>query len=102
MSVDPETSLHNGLTESVPGLPAAGYFDPAHHAREMATLWHQNWLYVGRSESFTKPGAFRTLTVGDQNYLLVRGRTGSLHGFHNSCRHRGSLLCEAADGQLGT
>jgi len=32
----------------------------------------------------------------------VRGRSGSLHGFHNTCRHRGSLLCEAVEGQLGT
>ncbi|HIO18576.1 MAG TPA: hypothetical protein EYN10_08960, partial [Gammaproteobacteria bacterium] len=35
----------------------------------------------------------------DQNYLVVRGRSGSLHGFHNTCRHRGSLLCEAVVGK---
>jgi Rieske 2Fe-2S family protein len=67
----------------------------------MATLWRKNWLYVARSEVFTKPGAFRTLTIGDQNYLVVRGRSGSLRGFYNTCRHRGLLLCEAAEGQLG-
>ncbi|HBK76673.1 MAG TPA: ring-hydroxylating oxygenase subunit alpha, partial [Gammaproteobacteria bacterium] len=103
MSNDLQDSFaYNGLTASVPGLPAAWYFDPVQHAREMATLWRNNWLYVARSEGFSKPGAFRTLTIGDQNYLVVRGRSGSLHGFHNTCRHRGSLLCEAVEGQLGT
>ena len=93
---------YNGLTAPVPALPAAWYFDPVEHAREMATLWRNNWLYVARSEVLTAPGTFHTLLIGDQNYLVVRDRGGSLRGFHNTCRHRGSLLCEARQGQLGT
>jgi Rieske 2Fe-2S family protein len=95
-------STYNGLAASVPALPAAWYFDPVEHAREMATLWRNNWLYVARSEALAAPGTFYTLLIGDQNYLVVRGRGGSLRGFHNTCRHRGSLLCEAHEGQLGT
>ena len=67
----------------------------------MATLWRDNWLYVSRTEAFQKPGAFRVLSIGNQNYLVVRSRQGNLRGFHNTCRHRGSLLCDKKEGQLG-
>ena len=87
MSGDPQDApACNGLTVPVSALPAACYFDPARHTREMVTLWRNNWLYVARSEVLTEPGAFRTLSIGDQNYLVVRGRGGSLRGFYNTCR----------------
>jgi len=92
---------YNALTAPAPSLPATWYFDPAQHEREMATLWRDNWLYVSRTEAFQKPGAFRVLSIGNQNYLVVRSRQGNLRGFHNTCRHRGSLLCDKKEGQLG-
>ena len=38
------------------------------------------------------PGARRALAVGDDAIVLVRGDDGTLRGFFNVCRHRGSEL----------
>jgi len=32
--------------------------------------------------------------------LVVKGGDGQIRAFHNSCRHRGSVLCEARQGQV--
>jgi Rieske 2Fe-2S family protein len=91
---------YNGLTELTEGLPAEAYFDPRHHERELQRIWYRNWIYVCRSSELSAKRAFRTFEVGDQKILLVRDDDGALGGFHNTCRHRGALLCRETEGIL--
>jgi Rieske 2Fe-2S family protein len=91
---------YTGLTELTEGLPAETYFDPRHYERELRRIWHRNWIYVCRSAELSARRAFRTFELGDQKVLLVRDDDGSLKGFHNTCRHRGALLCRETDGIL--
>jgi Rieske 2Fe-2S family protein len=91
---------YTGLTELTEGLPAETYFDPRHYERELRRIWHRNWIYVCRSAELSARRAFRTFELGDQKILLVRDDDGSLKGFHNTCRHRGALLCRETDGIL--
>ena len=91
---------YNGLTELTQGLPAEAYFDPRHYERELQRIWYRNWVYVARSSELSAARAFRTFELGDQRILLVRGDDGTLRGFHNTCRHRGSLLCRESEGTL--
>ncbi|HMK84677.1 MAG TPA: aromatic ring-hydroxylating dioxygenase subunit alpha, partial [Steroidobacteraceae bacterium] len=91
---------YNGLTELTPSLTADSYFDPHHYDRELKRIWYRNWLYVGRSSEVRERRAFRTFEVGDQRILLVRDDGGVLRGFHNTCRHRGALLCRESEGSL--
>ncbi len=93
---------YNALKQAEPGLPASWYYDPAHHAREMKSLWRRNWLYVCRSDALAKPLSYRTFECGDQNLVIVRASDGSLNAFHNACRHRGSLLCTEPCGELSS
>ena len=90
----------NGLATAQPTLPAAWYYDSAQFDREMRAIWHRNWIYLCRSASLAEPRAFRTFTVAGQDLLLVRGEDGVLNGYFNTCRHRGSVLCEAEAGCL--
>jgi Rieske 2Fe-2S family protein len=90
----------NGLKTKVPGLAARDYFDPGQHELELRKIWYRNWIYVGRSQDVEKPRSFQTFEVGDQRVLLVRDERGTLRGFYNTCRHRGSLLCDAPAGEL--
>jgi Rieske 2Fe-2S family protein len=91
---------YNGLTELTEGLPAEAYFDPRHYERELQRIWYRNWIYVCRSSELPAKRAFRTFEVGDQKILLVRDDEGALEGFHNTCRHRGALLCRETQGIL--
>ncbi len=89
-----------GLTRSVAGLPASYYFDPAHHARELAKIWQRNWLYVCRSGEIATPRSYRTFELGEQGIFLVRDELGVLRGFYNTCRHRGAALCRDSSGRF--
>jgi glycine betaine catabolism A len=91
---------YNGLTEHVQGLSADSYFDPRHYERELQRIWYRNWIYVGRSSDLADRRAFRTFELGNQTLLLVRDDGGELHGFHNTCRHRGAALCRESEGVL--
>ena len=91
---------YNGLTELTEGLPAEAYFEPRHFERELQRIWYRNWIYVCRSSELAARRAFRTFELGDQRVLLVRDDNGSLKGFHNTCRHRGAVLCRETKGTL--
>ena len=80
-------------------LPAAWYFDPAHHAREIAVIWARNWIYAGRANDIA-PMSIRRLSVAGQNLILVKDAAGAVTCFHNTCRHRGAELCAADDTRL--
>jgi glycine betaine catabolism A len=90
-----------GLTTPVETLPASYYFDPWHYQRELNRIWYRNWVYVCRSADIGAARAFRTLEVGNQSILVVRGEDGVARAFHNTCRHRGAALCRAPSGRFG-
>ncbi len=89
-----------GLTQTIAALPASYYFDPAHYQRELARIWYRNWIYVCRSSAVAEPRSFRTLELGDQSILVVRGEDRVARAFHNTCRHRGAALCRTAQGRF--
>ena len=86
------------LTELEPTLPSEQYYDPAHFRLELEKFWYKDWICIGRDNGLKDAGQFRQVRIGDQNILVVRGDDGELRAFHNTCRHRGSILCEAHDG----
>lgn len=89
-----------GLTQTIPALPASYYYDPAHYQRELTRIWYRNWIYVCRSRAIAEPRSFRTLELGDQSILVVRGEDRIARAFHNTCRHRGAALCRTAEGRF--
>ena len=91
---------YNGLTALTPGLPARDYYDPERYELELAKIWYRQWNYVGRAASFDGPRAFRSVEIGTQRVVVVRGEDGVLRAFHNTCRHRGATLCTSASGRL--
>jgi Rieske 2Fe-2S family protein len=92
----------SGLAEIEKSLPSTYYFDPAHHARELQRVWYRNWIYLCRADTLADPLAYRVFEIGDQQVLLLRDETGVLRAFHNTCRHRGAVLCRHDQGTLKT
>jgi Rieske 2Fe-2S family protein len=84
-------------TEPSPSLIAtlAGYFytDPVIFAEEQEKIFEARWFAAARSAEIEGTGAFRTVDVGRENVVLVRGRDGRLRAFLNVCRHRGARVC---------
>jgi Rieske 2Fe-2S family protein len=82
------------------GLPAAWFHDPAHYARELEAFWYARWIAVAREEEIPAAGDYRVAGIGTQSIFIVRAGDGGLRAFHNTCRHRGSILCTAGRGSF--
>jgi Rieske 2Fe-2S family protein len=83
-----------------PGLPAAWYRDPAHYERELETFWYSRWVAVAREEELAQPGDWRVARIGSQSLVVLKADDGNLRAFHNTCRHRGSVLCTEERGNF--
>jgi Rieske 2Fe-2S family protein len=87
-------------TQTWPTLPGHYYFDESRYEQELEQIWYRNWLYVCRSSALSKPRAFRLFSIGSQNIIILRDEVGVVQAFHNTCRHRGSILCTEPSGRL--
>ena len=76
------------------------HYDPEHHRRELDVFWYSMWIYVCRSEEVSSPRDYKVVTIGDQNVIVTRDLMGNLRAFHNTCRHRGSILCTQDEGRF--
>ncbi len=76
------------------------YTDPAIYAEDLEHIFYREWLFAVPAAQLTKTGSYARLQIGAYNVVLVKGADGEIRGFHNSCRHRGSVLCKGRDGQV--
>jgi Rieske 2Fe-2S family protein len=88
-----------GLPQSlISTLPGSYYTDPTIFAMEQAQIFESMWFCAVRSADLDKPGAFKTVQVGNESVLITRSRTGEVRAFFNVCRHRGAQLCTDESG----
>ena len=88
------------LDRTTASLPSRWYHDPAQYARELEAIWYRDWVCVGRLEDLPAAGDWFVAAIGDQSVIVTRDRDDRPQAFHNTCRHRGSQLCEAPRGRF--
>ncbi len=78
-------------------LPLAGhdYYDEEAFQRECADVFSSCWHFVAHEQRVASPRDALVATVGRDDLVLRRGADGTLHAFHNICRHRGAPLLRA-------
>ncbi|WP_221801913.1 aromatic ring-hydroxylating oxygenase subunit alpha [Oceanobacter mangrovi] len=81
-------------------LPQPFYVSEDIFKEDMANIFYQNWLYAIPACQVAEPGNFVIHKVGSYSVLIVRGQDKEVRAFHNTCRHRGSVLCKSKSGQL--
>ena len=82
----------NAVDASFAMQPAV-YADEDFFAAEQERLFGRAWVAVALAEQVALPGRLLVRSVGGRSVLLTRS-DGGLHGFLNSCRHRGTELAE--------
>jgi phenylpropionate dioxygenase-like ring-hydroxylating dioxygenase large terminal subunit len=61
---------------------------------ERRAIFDTNWLYIGHESEVSQPGDYVRRSIGGRSMFLVRGaKSGELRVFHNTCTHRGALVC---------
>jgi phenylpropionate dioxygenase-like ring-hydroxylating dioxygenase large terminal subunit len=62
--------------------------------QELQGVFAHSWLYVGHESEIPKPGDYVRRPVGGRPVFMVRGvKTGQINVFHNTCTHRGAVVC---------
>ena len=81
-------------------FPNRWHYDPEHYQRELEVFWYSMWINVCRSDEVASPRDYRTVRLGEQDIVVTRDLKGNLRAFHNTCRHRGSILCTETQGRF--
>lgn len=76
------------------------YTDPTIFGLEQSQIFESMWFCAVRSGDLPHPGSFKSVQVGRESVLVVRGRDGQLRAFLNICRHRGAKLCTEESGEV--
>jgi Rieske 2Fe-2S family protein len=80
-------------------LPQDLYISPEMHDFDLHAIYGESWLMAGMECELPKTGSYLALNIGNWPVIIVRDSKGDIRAFHNSCRHRGSILCQPG---LGT
>ncbi len=80
------------------GLPAWSYFNSEMLDMEKDLLFRSHWQLVCHVNDLPETGDFVTLDCVGERALVIRGTDGEVRGFHNLCRHRGSRVVAAEQG----
>jgi phenylpropionate dioxygenase-like ring-hydroxylating dioxygenase large terminal subunit len=67
---------------------------PQIYEAELDRVFAHSWLYVGHESEIPEPGDYVRRPVGGRPVFMVRGaKSGQVHVFHNTCTHRGAVVC---------
>lgn len=79
-------------------LPPAYFYDAQVFEAEKSKIFFKSWHLVSHVNELREPGDFVTHEILDQSILVVAGRDGVIHAFHNVCQHRGNRLVDTRRG----
>lgn len=98
----PTPSLQQLLARRVAGhaLEQPFYTSQAVWEHDLEHIFYRQWLYAIPACQLEETGSYTTLRVGAYEVLLVRADDGEIRAFHNSCRHRGSMVCKERAGTV--
>ncbi len=65
---------------------------------ERERIFRRAWLFVCHASELPAVGSFVTREVAGDPIVVVRTGADTIRAFHNVCRHRGSLIVNAASG----
>jgi len=82
-------------------LPGAFYTNDAVYRAEIARIWQRDWLFVGHTCEIPSPGDYLTFAVEADSLIIIRGDDGQINALWNVCRHRGTQICDQAQGRVG-
>jgi methanesulfonate monooxygenase large subunit len=93
-------SLSYDKGQRMPFVDSRIYSDQGIFDEEIAKIWKKIWLVAVHESELPEPLDFRTLTVGREPIVIVRGTDKKIRAFLNVCPHRGNLIVRKPAGNL--
>ncbi len=79
-------------------LPGTVYREPDIYEQEIRAIFLKSWLYVGHQSQIPQKGDYFLFEIAGESVIVLRDGEGRINAFLNVCRHRGSRICDAAEG----
>jgi Rieske 2Fe-2S family protein len=79
-------------------LPNEAYFSPAVFEQEKERIFFADWYCVGREEQVAEAHDFMVADIAGEGIIISRTKDLELRAFYNTCRHRGTKLCDDGPG----
>ena len=83
-------------------LPQRYFVSPEVFAEEQEAIFSTQWILVGHQSQIGRAGDFFVQEAAGESLIIARDREGTIRGFYNVCRHRGTRLCEESSGHSAT
>src|SRR5262245_13105958 len=81
-------------------LPQHFYTDPDFFRAELERFYFNRWICAGRADQIPNPGDFFTRSLAGESVIVTRDVSGDVRAVFNVCRHRGTRLCDRAEGHF--
>jgi Rieske 2Fe-2S family protein len=81
-------------------LSRSFYADPDYYARELERFYFNRWICAGRADQIPNGGDYFTRALADESVIIARDGSGEINAVFNVCRHRGTRLCDQAEGHF--
>ena len=65
-------------------------------------VFAEGWVCAGHASEITKTGQYMTVTIGNENVVVLRDREKNIRAYSNVCRHRGMALVEGGQASVLT
>ena len=88
--------LPDGVERHIEAAPQSAYTDPDVLQSELAQVFGQDWVMVGRAGLIPEHGDYFTAMVGMKPVIIMRREDGSVAAMGNFCLHRYARLLEGA------
>ena len=82
------------FTSGAKTLPQRYFVSPDVFEQEQEKIFSKQWVLVGHQSQIAKPGDYFVQDVIGESLIVIRDKSGEIHGFFNVCRHRGTRLKE--------
>lgn len=69
---------------------------------EIERIFRRTWQFLCHESEIGTAGSYMRRRIGGDPVVVVRGEDGVVRGFHNVCRHRGSLVAIEECGEART
>jgi glycine betaine catabolism A len=79
-------------------LEQAYYTSEDVFAAEWKSIFKKHWLFAGNMAQIPKAGDYFLYQLQHDSIIIIRGNNGEVFAHYNTCRHRGSVICQHEKG----